>query len=57
MRFDTAIKYLRRKYEEGKSLQWVERPLAWALYQTWRYVEKSDQRKAVKANKEGAVDE
>lgn len=57
MRLDTAIKYLRRKYEEGKSLQWVERPLAWALYQTWRYVEKSDQRKAVKVNKEGAVDE
>lgn len=32
---NTAIRMLRRKYEEGKSLSYVMKPLAWALHKVW----------------------
>jgi hypothetical protein len=36
---DKAIKYLREQYERAKRIEAIRKPLAWALYQTWRYVD------------------
>lgn len=42
MRIETAIKYLYKQYEKAKVMEYIKKPLAWALYQTWRYVDKED---------------
>lgn len=40
MKIETAIKYLYKQYDQAKTMDYVKKPLAWALYQTWRYVDK-----------------
>lgn len=40
MKIEAAIKYLYKQYEKAKTMDYVKKPLAWALYQTWRYVDK-----------------
>lgn len=39
MKIENAIKYLYKQYEKAKTMEYVKKPLAWALYQTWRYVD------------------
>lgn len=42
MTIENAIKYLYKQYEEAKAMEYIKKPLAWALYQTWRYVDKEE---------------
>ena len=37
--FDVAIDYLREQYERAQNMPHIHKPLAWALYQTWRWVD------------------
>lgn len=39
MTLEKAKKMLEEEYEWAKKLEWVERPLAYALYHTWRRAE------------------
>jgi hypothetical protein len=36
---DKAIQFLREQYERAKRIEFIHKPLAWALYQTWRHVD------------------
>ena len=40
MKIETAIKYLHKQYAKAQTMEYINNPLAWALYQTWRYVDK-----------------
>ena len=37
-----AIQFLMEKYEVAKSTHYVVKPVAWALYQTWKEFDKND---------------
>ena len=39
MTLEKAIKLLETEYERAKKLEWVQNPLAWALYQVWKKVD------------------
>ena len=36
---DKVIKMLEEEYERAKKLEYVQHPLAWALYHTWKKVD------------------
>ena len=36
---EKAIKMLEAEYERAKNLEWVNNPLAYALYQVWKKVD------------------
>lgn len=44
MRIESAIKYLYEQYEKAKGMDYIKKPLAWALYQTWRYVDEKERK-------------
>ena len=35
-----AIKTLKEQYEKAKKIGWVQNPIAYALYQTWKIFDK-----------------
>ena len=37
---ESAIKYLHEQYDKALKMDYIKNPLAWAIYQTWRYVDK-----------------
>ena len=37
---DKAIKTLKEQYEKAKKIGWVQNPIAYALYQTWKIFDK-----------------
>lgn len=39
MTLEQAIELLRKEYERAKHIPYVKRPLAWALFQTWKKVD------------------
>lgn len=39
MTYDDALKELKDNYDFAVQQKWVENPLAWALYQTWKKVD------------------
>ena len=39
MTLEKAIKMLKEEYEEAQKQKWVQNPLAYALYHTWRKVD------------------
>ena len=39
MTLEKAVKLLEAEYERAKNLEYVQRPLAWALYQVWKAVD------------------
>lgn len=45
MTLEQAKKMLEEEYERAKKLEWIERPLAYALYHTWRRAEIEERRK------------
>ena len=45
MTIDQAIAHLCLEYGKALSADWVRRPLAWALYQTWKYVDAKEEKK------------
>lgn len=36
---EAAIKYLYAKYKQAQTLEYIRNPLAWALYETWKWVD------------------
>lgn len=42
IKLDNAIKYLHKQYDKALKMDYVKNPLAWALYQTWQYVDKGN---------------
>ena len=40
MSYERAIKLLAKKYEKAKKLEFVHKPLAYALYQVWKMADK-----------------
>lgn len=39
MTLEKAIKLLEEKYEQAQKMEYVQKPLAWALFQTWKEVD------------------
>lgn len=39
MTLEKAVKLLEEKYEQAQKMEYVQKPLAWALYQTWKEVD------------------
>lgn len=42
MKYESALGILEATYEKAKLLKHVMNPVAWALYQTWKTVDRSD---------------
>lgn len=42
IKLDNAIKYLQEQYDKALKIDYINNPLAWALYQTWKYVDKGN---------------
>lgn len=42
MKLETAINLLRKEYEKAVNLEYVRKPLAYALYHTWRQVDRKE---------------
>ena len=40
MDIEEAIDLLRQEYEKAKQKPWVQYPMAYALYQTWKQVDR-----------------
>lgn len=38
MKFETVVKRLTREYNKVKDKQHIRKPIAYALYQTWKFV-------------------
>jgi len=36
MTLEEAIEILKKNYDKAKQLKYINNPLAWALYQTWK---------------------
>lgn len=45
MTLEQAIELLKQEYERAKSLEYVQKPLAFALYQVWKISDKRGNRK------------
>ena len=39
MTLEKAVKLLEDKYEQAKKTEYVQKPLAWALFQVWKEVD------------------
>jgi len=53
MKIDNVIKILRENYKRAVNSDYVRKPIAWALYQTWREIdalEEKEKRKVVENN-------
>lgn len=42
IKLDNAIKYLQEQYDKALKIEYIKNPLAWALFQTWKYVDKGN---------------
>ncbi|MBQ2747818.1 MAG: hypothetical protein IJF28_05040 [Firmicutes bacterium] len=42
MRLEEAIDLLRKEYERAKNIEYVKKPLAWALFQVWRKADNTE---------------
>lgn len=45
MTLEEVIEYLKEQYKIAVSTKWVVSPLAWAVYQTWKYTKEMEERK------------
>lgn len=41
MTLEQAIELLRKEYERAKNMEYVKKPLAWALFQVWKKADKA----------------
>ena len=37
--FEQAVELLRKEYERAQKMEYVKKPLAWALFQVWKKVD------------------
>lgn len=40
MTLEQVVELLQKEYERAKKMKYVQKPLAWALYHTWKKVDK-----------------
>lgn len=45
MTLEKAIEILRANYERALKMEYVTKPLSWALYYTWREIDKEEKHK------------
>jgi hypothetical protein len=45
MTLEQAIELLNWQYERAKNMEYVQKPLAWALFQVWKEADKRGDRK------------
>lgn len=53
MKTDTAIKRFIENYNKAKNLKWVQKPVSYALYHTWKWADTYEKPRKVKENDEG----
>ena len=41
MNLEQAIEMLRKEYERAKKMEYVQKPLVWALFQVWKEADKA----------------
>ena len=41
MTLEQAIELLRQEYERAKNMEYVQKPLAWALFQVWKKADRA----------------
>jgi hypothetical protein len=51
MTLEKAVKLLEEKYEQAQKMEYVQKPLAWALYQTWKEVDSTKDEKLREYNR------
>lgn len=52
MTLKLAIQYLTKKYDLAQQNEYIKKPLAWALYQTWKYVDSKEKARSCRTDKE-----
>ena len=45
-----AIEMLVKEYERAKHIEYVQKPLAWALFQVWKQADKEEKKKGERDN-------
>ena len=45
MTLEQAVELLKKEYERAKNMEYVQKPLAWALFQVWKIADKRGNRK------------
>lgn len=43
--YERAIELFKEKYEKAKKLDYVQKPISYALYQTWKIIDKKERKK------------
>lgn len=51
MTLEKAVKLLEEKYEQARKMEHVQKPLAWALFQTWKEVDSKKDEKMREYNR------
>lgn len=51
MTLEKAVKLLEAKYERAKKMEYVQNPLAWALYQVWKEADSTKDEKLREYNR------
>lgn len=51
MTLEKAVKLLEEKYEQAQKMEYVQKPLAWALFQTWKEVDSTKDEKMREYNR------
>jgi hypothetical protein len=56
MTSERAIELFKVEYEKAKKLDYVQKPISYALYQTWKKVDKKERKKqgVMKSDKTGS---
>lgn len=44
MTLGEAIEMLKKEYERAKNMEYVQKPLAWALFQVWKKVDQKEKK-------------
>lgn len=45
MTSERAIELFKEEYERAKKLDYVQKPISYALYQTWKIIDKKERKK------------
>ena len=47
IRYETAINMIEKEYERAKALSFVRKPLAYALYQVWKWADRTEKEREI----------
>ena len=57
MRKETAIRKFNEFYDKAVKLSYVEKPISWALYQTWKWFDKKEKSRIAESEDKGMTRE